>query len=195
MNIEMVGLPCSGKTTIVNRVLDSPRVLHKRARLRNRAFHVLLNPSLLMPLLRLLKVIFRSKKNFLSSLVRSINMMPLSEFSQLIADEGMVVYASAIGLDPTNADFSYINRINSTIYVFIEPNEDVLNKQMKLRGRAGIEQSVSDTGFKVSFEDRKQCFENWKIYFKANNIQFLEVCEEELNNIHINLRAVLSEWE
>lgn len=193
MNIEMVGLPCSGKTTIVNRVLDSPEVIHKKSRLRNRVLNVFLNPSLLIPLWRLLRVIFRSKKNVLSCLVRGINLMPLSKSSQLIADEGMVVYASAIGLDPMNTDFSYINRINTTIYVFIEPNEHVMNKQMTLRGRAGIEQSISDTGFKVSFENRKQCFENWKIYFKANNIHFLEVRGEELNSIHIYLRAVLSE--
>ncbi len=193
MNVEMVGLPCSGKTTIVNRVLDSPKALLKRLRLRHRVYNIFLHPSLLIPLLRFLRVIYSAEKSFLSSLVRAFYLMPLLKSSRFIADEGMVVYASAIGLDPTNADFSYVNQKDTTIYVFIEPNEYVMNQQMALRGREGIEHSVSEAGFKVSFENRKQCFENWKIYFKANNIHFLEVCSEDLNTLHIYLQAVLSE--
>ena len=103
MNIELIGLPCSGKTTMVQQIMAETNLLRK-ARLRHKLLSVLLKPRILIDFIRLTIRIFKKNPSPMASLSRSIQLMPLPEAQYLISEEGVIVYASAIGMDPTNTD-------------------------------------------------------------------------------------------
>ena len=50
MNIELVGLPCSGKTTMVQQIMAETN-LFRKARIRHKLLSVLLDPRILIHLI------------------------------------------------------------------------------------------------------------------------------------------------
>ena len=192
MNIELIGLPCSGKTTMVQQIMAETN-LFRKARLRHKLLSVLLNPRILIDLIRLTIRIFKKNPSPTASLSRSIQLMPLPEAQYLISEEGVIVYASAIGMDPTNTDFRYLKNIRSTLYIFLEPSEAVLHKQMAKRGRSGIEYRPSEAHYKVSFKERLTCFENWKAYLKKNGSEYIVFSDLEDAKLCLTVRKFITE--
>ena len=78
MNIELVGLPCSGKTTMVHQIMAETN-LFRKARIRHKLLSVLLNPRILIHLIRLTIRICKKNPSPMASLRRSIQLMPLPE--------------------------------------------------------------------------------------------------------------------
>ena len=169
MNIELVGLPCSGNDYGKQIMVETSRF--RKARFRHKLFSLLINPKILTHLIRLTIRIWKKRKS--NGFGRSIQLMPLPKAQHFISDEGVIVYASAIGMDPTNTDFGYLDNTRPTLYMFLEPSEDVLHKQMAKRGRKGIEYCPSQKNYKVSFKERLKCFENWKAYLKKNGFEYI----------------------
>ena len=192
MNIELVGLPCSGKTTMVKQIMAETSRFRK-ARFRHKLLSLLLNPKVLIHLIRLTIRIYKKNVSLMASLSRSIQLMPLPEAQHLISDEGVIVYASAIGMDPTNTDFDYLGNTRPTLYMFLEPSEDVLHKQMAKRGRKGIEYSPSQKNYKVSFKERLTCFENWKAYLKKNGSEYIVFSDFEDAKLRLTVRDFVAE--
>ena len=192
MNIELVGLPCSGKTTMVHQIMAETD-LFRKARIRHKLLSVLLNPRILIHLIRLTILICKKIPSPMASLRRSILLMPLPEAQYLISEEGIIVYASAIGMDPTNTDFRYLKNTRATLYIFLEPSETILHKQMAKRGRLGIEYSPSEAHYKVSFKERLTCFENWKAYLKNNGSEYIVFSDFEDAKLCLTVRDFIAE--
>ena len=192
MNIELVGLPCSGKTTMVHQIMAETD-LFRKARIRHKLLSVLLNPRILIHLIRLTIRICKKNPSPMASLRRSIQLMPLPEAQYLISEEGIIVYASAIGMDPTNTDFRYLKNTRATLYIFLEPSETILHKQMAKRGRLGIEYSPSEAHYKVSFKERLTCFENWKAYLKNNGSEYIVFSDFEDAKLCLTVRDFIAE--
>lgn len=192
MNIELVGLPCSGKTTMVHQIMAETN-LFRKARIRHKLLSVLLNPRILIHLIRLTIRICKKNPSPMASLRRSIQLMPLPEAQYLISEEGIIVYASAIGMDPTNTDFRYLKNTRATLYIFLEPSETILHKQMAKRGRLGIEYSPSEAHYKVSFKERLTCFENWKAYLKKNGSEYIVFSDFEDAKLCLTVKDFIAE--
>lgn len=190
MNIEFVGVPCSGKSTIANHLILENRQ-YRRAKLRHKLLHIFMKPFLLKELFNHFINLYRSNNDVIKSIIRSVHLMPLPEDRYLVSDEGVVVYSSAVGIDPTNANFSYITRSKSTFYVFIEPSENVLSEQMKKRGRCGLEYNPFESQIKVSFEHRRVCFENWKFYFKKHGIKYISLTDEQIKSTQFATKCII----
>ena len=188
MNIELVGLPCAGKTTMVKKILADSDIF-RRARLRDKLLNLMLNPQLTLPFTKLVLQMCKRKVPLAKALIRSIHLMPLRECQNLISDEGVIVYSSAVGMDPTNTDFTYLDNYNTALYIFLEPSEVVLRQQMSQRGRLNIDYNPSETDYKVSFNKRVDCFENWKRYLEKNDFKYLSLPIIKLRSLMRKLQS------
>ena len=187
LNIELVGLPCAGKTTMAKKILAETDLL-RGARFRDKLVNMLLHPRLIIQCIRLAIQIYKKKVPPMLALIRSVHLMPLCERQYLISDEGVIVYSSAVGMDPTNTDFTYLDNYHATRYIFLEPPESVLSKHMAKRGRLSIEYNSSEAKYKASFSKRAACFENWKLYLEKNGFEYAVITNYNSKKLHPKIK-------
>jgi hypothetical protein len=184
MNIELIGLPCIGKSYLANEIIIKSNIKYKKIRLRNIFQFLIFKPLSTFLFLRMLYKLLSFRLPFKQAFIRSLKCIHIDGRTNYISDEGMITFLSAVGVPPCVLDNSMIKSLNNTIFIYATIDGNLHSERMKSRGRAGIEYNPNESDFKLNFNARSELFEKWVAFLKSNNTPV--ICINITGHNHVN---------